>query len=191
MNTYYRFQDMLAFSEAVTGEKDLLRHIATCVPNSDGFNRADTKDDLKGTDFWITRRHGLRPLSVDFKHRDFCPIERYGSDDICVEVISQYTGSPNDFPPLREKSKKTGWTLDRKKHTDFIAYTWPHPQGRRFWLVSFPLLCTVAWCHYREWIDQYKLRSTPNETYWTLCVYPPRKIVSHCIEELTDNVVHI
>src|SRR5690606_1780156 len=130
--TMHDFAERLAFSEGVELEDAVLARIVDGIPGATGIRRAGQDDDRAGTDYWIDR-DGLPPVSVDVKHRAFCPIQRFGSDDACIETTSVYLGSG---PPWRDSGRrKIGWTLDPRKRTDLVVYTWPAETGRRFWIL--------------------------------------------------------
>jgi len=117
----------------------------------------------------------LPPISVDVKHRSFDPIEKFGTDDACIETTSVYCGNPR-LPWEDSLEKKVGWSIDPNKRTDLVVYTWPAKQEkRRFWILYFPHLCCAAQKHWRMWAEKYKERSAKNNGYLTLSVYPSRK----------------
>lgn len=182
------FAERLAFSEGVEDGKDLINAIANMVQNATGVRRATTLEDKHGTDYWIDRPDGLPPLSVDFKRRARCPIEQFGSDDACIETTSVYQ-SPDMRPPWRDDCRvKPGWTIDHKKRSDFIVYTWPADLGVRYWIVPFVPLCRAANINWRAWAHKYGERSAPNKQYLTLCVYPRRAEIVRAIRVLMVGV---
>lgn len=172
MPRQHDFLTDLAFSEGVELSGQLYSALARIVPAFAGVERATTRDDKNGTDLWVTRHYGLPPISVDVKHRRECPIKKYNSDDACIEICSVHIG---------RECRKPGWTVDDKKRTDYIAYTWPSDSGIRFWIVPFHPLCSASKIHKAVWIDRYKLRPTENNGYITQCVYPPRKEIARAM----------
>jgi len=182
----YSFDRQLKFSEGISVSGDIFKRLLQIIPESNGIVKANQNDDRNGTDYWINR-HRLPPLSIDVKHRSFCPIIKYGSDDACIETTSVYRGSR---PPWSDTDrKKIGWTLNGKKRTDFILYTWPHDEYQlRYWLVNFPLLCKAAQNKWREWAAIYKERSAQNDGYLTLSIYPPRNKIASAIRDLTRGI---
>lgn len=170
------FKDRLAFSEGVEMGGDVLSRIAEMVPNATSILRAEVEDDRNGTDYWIERTHGLPPVSIDVKHRSFCPIERWQSDDACIETTSVYKGERQPWDDALRV--KVGWTLNYAKRTDFIVYTWPTADGgTRFWTVPFLPLCAASRANWRAWAAQYKERPAGNFGYLTLNTYPPRVVI--------------
>lgn len=79
--------------------------------------RANEADDRQGVDFWAFRACG-RKQGVDVKDR------RRDWGDVHVEFVS------------RVAEQKPGWTVDRKKITDYVLYLWP----KRYLLLPYPLL---------------------------------------------------
>jgi hypothetical protein len=192
----YDFDERLAFSEGVEFDFDaVLTRLMEVIPNAIGYRRAEAGDDLKGTDYWIDRAGDLRSISIDWKHRGFCPVERFGSDDACIEVVSVYEGRlgtnnyrPEEWP--RKQWKKPGWSVDRDKATDWVVYTWPTPEGkRRYWMVYFPHLCTVAREYWGNWWRTYGVRTAINDGYVTLSVYPLRSVIKSAISDLVEGSV--
>ena len=185
----YDFQEQLAFSHGIDCHAGIMRHLIDSVAGASRMVKATENEDRSGTDYWIERRNG-RSLSVDFKHRSFCPIERFGPeyDDVCIETCSVFRG-PNRPPFVEGQRVKVGWTLNEMKRTDFIVYTWPASDGkRRFWVVPFPQLCRTAQKHADDWASRYHERSTPNPGYWTLNVYVPRSVVRDAMKPLFYGV---
>lgn len=179
------FYERLAFSEGIEITGPLMERIANMVPNAIGIERADENADRNGTDYWILRSHRLPTLSVDVKHRGFCPIERFGSDDACIETTSVYIGQS----PWKDSGRrKVGWTLDYSKRTDFVVYTWPNGEGTRYWILPFVPLCRAARDNWRVWAAQYGERPAKNNGYLTLSVYPPRSTIAKAMKAVMAGV---
>lgn len=182
----HNFKERLAFSEGIQPGGAVLDAVMQMVPGSLMVERSEVRDDRNGTDFWITRGHSLPPLSIDMKNRGFCPIERFGSDDACIETTSIYRG---DGPPWAEDCRrKVGWTIDYRKRTDFIVYTWPAAGGTRYWIVPFVPLCAAARKYWRDWAVTYRERPAMNEAYLTLSVYPPRAVIAQSMQKFMKGV---
>lgn len=181
------FRERLAFSEGIALEAGLKRHLLDSIPGAARIERATAQSDRGGTDYWIVRE-ALPPVSVDFKHRAFDPIDRFGVDDACIETTSVYCGPPE--PPWHDRFRsKIGWTLDRRKRTDLVVYTWPQDGGRRrFWVLYFPHLCRAASEHWREWALEYGERPAKNAGYLTLSVFVPRSVIARALRRLTVGV---
>lgn len=182
------FNERLSFSEGIKPGDDLMSAILRMVPNGTEVVRASEADDRSGTDFWIQRTHQMRPISIDMKNRGFCPISRFGSDDACIETTSVYTGASKP-PWIDETRKKPGWTVDYRKRTDFVVYTWPNDAGMRFWIVPFVPLCAAARHCWRSWAAKYGERPAKNNGYLTLSVYPPRSVIAGAVKEFMGGIV--
>lgn len=168
-------------------ESCITGHLLQSIPASTSVSRANTKADRQGTDYWINRKHGLKPISVDVKHRGFDPIERFGSDDACIETTSVYTGEDRE-PWQNEYRAKPGWTLNESKQTDLIIYTWPTASNaRRFWILYFPILLRATQLNWKYWAYLYKERPAHNKNYLTLSIYPPRNVIAQAMRTLTTG----
>ena len=185
--TIHDFAERLSFSEGFHDNPDMIEKLLAMCPNSTKIEKSGLKDDRSGTDYWIHRTHDLPPLSIDVKRRSFCPIEKYRTDDACVETTSVYLGEKS-FWWKDSLRKKIGWTLDYRKRTDFICYTWPAVDGVRFWILPFVPLCKAARTNWRAWASEYGERSAPNKGYLTLSVYPERRVLSEAIKVLMSGV---
>lgn len=203
---FYDFHERLAFSEGIAITEELLTHIFNSIPAATEVRKADEHADRNGTDYWVYRKHDLPPVSIDLKNREIDPRELYKSDDACIETTSVYRG-PDGKPvldrdrqewvnPWLDRHRDTpGWTVNQTKRTDLIVYTWPHSpdlfstQALRFWILYFPHLCAAAQENWRLWAKRYGERSTRNDRYLTLNVYPPRSEIARAIRKLTTGVV--
>ena len=183
------FTERLNFSECVGLEDDLIAYLLGIIPYSLKCIRASQSNDRNGVDFWIIRKGELPPIAIDVKHREFDPIERFGSDDVCIETCSVYTGPPTP-PWLDEHRKVIGWTLNPLKRTDLVVYSWPQSDGsRRFWIVYFPFLCRAALANWRLWAQLYGEKPVFNQGYLTLCIFPPRHVVEEAIRRIQGGVI--
>lgn len=181
------FFERLAFSEGVEDGPEVLSAIANMVPNATAVRRANQSEDKSGTDYWIDRSHDLPSISVDMKHRGFCPIQRWQSDDACIETTSVYLGDSKE--PWQDKyRRKPGWTVDYRKRTDFVAYTWPADNGTRYWIVPFVPLCRAARTNWRAWGAQLGEKAAYNHGYLTLSVYPTRSSIANAMRAFMQGV---
>lgn len=182
------FMQKLHESEATARIDKIMQFVADGIPSAAGWKKAEINDDRSGTDYWILR-NGLPAISVDMKNRQFCPIDRYRSDDACIETTSVYRGQSG--PPWEDRGRlKLGWTIDAAKRTDLIVYTWPTKNSAelRFWILYFPHLCAAATAHWRRWAADYGERPARNAGYTTLSIYPPRKVIANAMRELVSAV---
>ena len=181
------FYERLAFSEGVDDSPDLLAALKNMVQGAGEIRRSTPDEDRHGTDYWIDRPGGSPPISIDVKRREFCPIDRFKSDDACIETTSVYEG-PKDPPWLDRYRTRIGWTLDQAKRTDFIAYTWPAKEGTRFWIVPFVPLCRCANVNWRAWAEKLGERPARNDGYLTLSVYPSRQEIARAVTTFMRGV---
>lgn len=185
----HEFEERLAFSEGVISEC-LMDRIVSALPTSTGYEKATLADDRSGTDYWLHRKDGLRSLSVDLKNRGFCPIEKFGSDDACIETTSVYQGPAGNSWSDKHR-RKVGWTIDENKQTDYVVYTWPEGTARRYWIVPYPFLQAASIRWWRQWAIDYGEKPAVNETYLTLSVYPPRQVIAKAMRSLMVGRVQI
>lgn len=192
----HSFSERLTFSEGVGLNADILDHIRAAIPAAVKWEKATTQDDRNGTDYWLFREHGLPPLSFDMKNREFCPINRFGKDDACIETCSvfhQDESGPEGYwrkkQWIRGRRVAIGWTLNFSKRTDWIVYTWPSSQGRRFWIVPFPFLCQATRIRLNEWLSRYPELPAENRSYQTLSVYPLRVEIRSAIAQLMSGTI--
>lgn len=188
-HSLWDFRERLNFSEGVKINDAILQHIVSIIPSAFRVEKSIISDDKNGTDYWILRKN-LRPLSIDMKNREFCPIERFGSDDACIETTSVYTGENNGIWE-NNKRIKIGWTLDETKETDYIIYTWPSGKMRRYWILPFSFLCTAGKRHWKEWTNFYKEKSAVNNGYLTLNVYVPRNVIAQAMRKIMYGEINI
>lgn len=189
MSEFHDFKERLKFSQGIELSGDVLKYISRIVPRNTGVRKATVLEDKSGTDYWI-ERVGNPPISIDVKHRGFCPIEKFGSDDACIETTSVYKGAGPPWDEEERLKSKVGWTLDTTKRTDFIVYTWPKNKGVRFWVVPFLPLCAAARRNWRAWARKYEERSAKNNGYRTPSVYPPRQVIAKAIKQLMSGGVN-
>lgn len=192
----HSFSERLTFSEGVGLNADILNHIRAAIPSAAKWEKATVQADKNGTDYWLLREHGLPPLSFDMKNREFCPIERFGKDDACIETCSVFKreqsgddGYWRQKTYVRGKRVAIGWTLNFTKRTDWIVYTWPQSNGRRFWIVPFPFLCQAARLRWTSWLSSYPELPAENRGYETLSIYPARTEIRSAIAGLMSGVI--
>lgn len=185
--------EAINFSEGITGLAEIKNYLLGIFPSALRIEKAETRDDKNGTDYWVHRESPLDSLSIDFKHRSFCPISKWGSDDACIELVSVYAGKLDMKRHFKRSlidnrfCKRLGWSVNRRKTTDFIVYTWPSKIGLRYWIVSFPILCAASIRFANEWIDRCGFLPTHehrNNNYLTLNVFPSRQQIRSAMERI-------
>lgn len=192
------FRERLNFSEGIELTEGILRHIYNSIPGAIEVFRASGSEDRSGTDYWVSRSNNLPMISVDLKNRGFCPIEKFNSDDACIETTSVYlpTVAESGTPANRRgrnwkpqgRREKDGWSIDPTKRTDLIVYTWPAARGRRFWIVYFPILCQAARSNLDTWRSRYQEMPAVNRDYETLSIYPLRREIVEAMKALMVGV---
>lgn len=184
------FKERLHFSEGIELNRTIRMTILEAIPAATDIRDATVCDDKSGTDLWVIRKGKLRTLSVDLKHRSYCPIAKFGTDDACIETCSVVRNN---------RCQRTGWTRDVTKRTDFIVYTWPSGNEKlRFWIVPFPLLLAATirslrtmdgyLCWQGASGETYRPKFAKNRGYLTASVYPTRKDIRAAIESISAGI---
>ncbi len=129
-------------------------------------------EDRLGTDVLVYRR-GRKPLRVDLKIAGYDPQERFGSEDVAMEVTSVV------------ENNKPGWALRKDANTDLVL--WLYPTGR-YVLLSFRRLRAALRKNLKWW--SMRFRQTTNRTYaWgrcyhSRCLFVPRNVLQRAIDTL-------
>jgi len=145
-------------------------------PSSLRVEAADNAADRSGTDYWLIREGGLRPLSFDAKVRT----RDYKANDLALEIWSVV-------------GRKVGWTRDPKKTTDWIIWYWA--DSRRFYLAPFPPLCSVFQDRWQEWSAKYKTRQQRTDRrqnspgYLSEVVFVPIAVLEQTISGWSSGVL--
>lgn len=135
------------------------------IPSATTAVRAGTRDDRRGTDWWVNTQSGSQ-LSVDAKVRSQDYSLR-GYDDLALETWSVI------------ENEKVGWTLDETKRTDYVLWLWT--KTGRWALVPFAMLQGVFKREHKAWVQQYGAHQ--QRTAWrgghyhSECVFVPRREV--------------
>lgn len=161
----YGFQDRLVFSQGIAEKNDIAEILLGHIPDAASIERSQLSDDRNGTDYWVYRNSGTRPISVDVKRRDLDPVEKGWGDDVALETWSDVD------------RQKVGWTLDDTKETDYVMWLW-EPTSR-WMLVPFVMLRAVFEENKEAWTSVHKVSkqlSDKDGRYWfSECVFVPRK----------------
>lgn len=161
----FSFDERLAMSAGVSVSDDISALLLERVPGALAIDKACTRDDRSGTDYWIRHARGT-PISVDVKVRGKDPVESYGRDDLALETWS-VIGS------------KIGWTLDETKRTDYVL--WWFTPTRRWVLVPFVQLQAAFRKRQDEWMELYRVEKQQtvgagrSSGWQSECVFVPRR----------------
>lgn len=139
---------------------------ARTIPSYTWHARAQLDEDRRGTDFWAFRGPMLSPLSVDVKIREVDPLEKWGKDDLAIEVWSA------------KETRSLGWSLNDSKQTDLVL--WVFPTGR-YVMMPFGALVKVCQAHIREWCGRYERHAQTTahlgRTYTSEHIFVPRRVL--------------
>ena len=165
----YDFNERMAFSDGNMPQATVETVCMTQIPDAVSVERASTRNDRHGVDWWVYRKHSAA-LAIDAKVREedwAAKPHPLTADDLALETWS-----------VVEK-EVVGWTRDTSKQTDYILWIWV--DTGRWCLVSFPMLCAVMQDNWKQWLSSYKnsRQSTTREygTYHSECVFVPRREV--------------
>jgi len=106
-------------------------------------------EDRSGIDLFVDTRKldGVR-IDVKVRGRD------YGQGDLALESWSIF--------PVNGRTGRPGWTVDPEHQTD--AVLWFFTDTKRFVLIAYRSLRSVATVHLDEWRERFGERFNKNET---------------------------
>lgn len=152
-------------------DKELLKsHLSKCV----SVEKADTDLDRKGIDYIATIDGGAK-VFIDAKTRTSgcSKFWKDGEPELALETWSVV------------EDRKVGWTLDGRKLTDYVLYTFPKEDCDRYFFLPFQLLKKVFTERGRSWYRKYPVKtqkSYSGSSVWhSECVFVPAKIVLNAI----------
>ena len=161
----FDFNERIEMSEGVCSSSDVDAILLNAIPGSINAWRADERDDINGTDWWVSRESG-RPIGVDVKARSK-DYSLKGNDDLALELWSDID------------RHVIGWTLRTDKQTDYVLWVWQ--DTGRWCLLPFPMLCYVFWKRGREWTGKYKRAKQSSRrglySWKSECLFVPRRVV--------------
>lgn len=171
----FDFKTQLVMSAGVASSDDVRQMLLDNIPGATGVRKATTNEDRSGTDWWIDHERGSA-ISVDTKIRPHDPVERYGKDDLALEVWSIVPGSHRRDRAL----KAIGWTLDETKRTDYVLWLWKNT--KRWTLIPFPQLCASFKKRLDIWYEIYQHNEQVTERngiadYRSEMLLVPRRVV--------------
>ena len=168
----FDFNQQLGMSEGRSNGKDSKNIFYHVFANTIRIEKSELYDDMKGVDYWLSQKAGNR-IGVDVKRRKVDYFALKGEDDIALETYSDV------------EKKKIGWTLDKRKMTDYVLWIWE--DTGRYLVLPFPPLCTVFTSHVEEWKKSYKpIKQRSNEGQWySECMFVSRLVVRRAINEVS------
>jgi hypothetical protein len=159
------FNEKFNFSKGEASEDDI-QTIFNTLQGCVDVRPAPKSMDLKGVDY-IARLGtdtGLMGAQVyiDAKRRERgCSKYWYDEPEVAIEIWSKRPSGKYNVP--REQAK-IGWTLDVKKETDLVLYTFHPDDCRAAYLLSFQTLRIATFKNFKIWIQLFgsKIQETPN-----------------------------
>jgi len=170
----YDFNEQLRWSAGFlnSGIADIL---ASHFPSFVSVAKADKRDDKSGADY-LVKRDGFPDLRVDVKVRSCDYAVLHGQDDVALETWSVL-------------GQSVGWTRDTKKSTDYVLWYWT--DTGRYFLVSFPALCTTFMRHWQEWRLRYKTCIQNSGTWKSECTFVPRGVVVSALTAWGEGMAEV
>jgi hypothetical protein len=166
------FHERDAFSKKMGGEPSWVAFYQDLWPNATMIVRVDANSKFQewGIDRHVYLPHG-KLIAIDEKVRDpEKAIDRDGDPytDILIEEFSVFKGD-------RHPQNKVGWTIDSKKHCDYIAYA--IPLISKCYLLPFELLRLAAVSDLPKWKT---LRDTKGRRCYPLDAPNPGYVTRNC-----------
>lgn len=159
----HNFQERLDWSQSLSDEPAWLDVYRKMWPDMLAAHRIDANSKWQkwGIDRVVYLPNG-KQIFIDEKKREF---RGKVYDDFLCEIWSVWRGS-------KHPANKVGWTLDREKHCEYIAYAVPQLGSCRF--IPFELLRLTARKFYKEWINLFgEVPPAQNNGYVTRNVAVP------------------
>lgn len=166
------FHDDLVRSQVAARQIDLETAFRATIPGYTGHRFATAAEDRRGTDVWVMRE-GRRDLSIDMKIRNVDPLERYGTDDLAIELFSVI----DDARP--------GWSIDATKETDYVYWFFP---GGRYVMAPFAALCMACRQHRVEWLMKYpaiEAVTRAHGNFRSQCLLVPTNVVMRALGDVS------
>ena len=184
------FTERLNYTNQVDIDNNMIDLIARAIPGVDVV-KSNIEEDKLGTDYWVPLLDGRR-VSIDIKNR-----ARVNTDnDLCLELISVYTDSfwsSDHYTPGLLEAKlerlKPGWTIDPLKQTNYIIYTWPANSKRIYEIFDYVLLRAATINNVESWLQQYPHKPVYNNSYWTICIFPPLQAVRDAMSSMQRGII--
>jgi hypothetical protein len=169
----YDFNERLGFSKGRRQDNDLAT-IKTMIAGCDDVQIAPVDLDRQGVDYIATLR-GKAQVLIDAKARDAgCSQHWHGEPELALEDWSVL--------PENGNAGKVGWTLDERKMSDLILFTFAPQDTPICYLISFQLLRIAFRQNCISWRGQYKKDIQDSGTWRSRCVFVPISVVFAAIQ---------
>lgn len=182
----YGFYDRLNFSKG----KLLASHpetIASMIPGCINVTQTNLKQDRTGIDYIAELRSG-RKIGIDLKTRDVGASKFWKNmdPDLALERWSVYYGDGNP-------GNVVGWTLDARKQTELVLFTFDPEDTISCYLLGFQHLRAAFIKFGAEWLEGRKLwyQVTPEFGYKSACLFVPARQVLDGISKISIGASRI
>jgi len=178
----FSFSEQLAFSKTrlATSPTDA---IALMIPGCIKVEMATEVEDRSGIDYWGVLKSGRR-IGIDSKTRraGCSSLWRSSDPELAIERWSVF---------YRENDHRnvTGWTLDQKKKTDLVLFTFDPTDTPYCYLVGFHHLRKAFIKAGKRWLSEYGplffQLQPPSYQYRSASLFVPAKEVLRVISEVS------
>lgn len=176
--TTFDFKERLAFSKGRRQQTDL-ETIQAMIDGCVNVRIANEQQDRRGIDYIATLDSGVE-VRIDPKSRDAGASQYWTrhNDDECIPDLALEDWS---VVPDNRQQGVIGWTLDKRKETDLVLFTFDPTDTDRCYIVSFQLLRVAFERHKILWLKQYWDAPQPNNGWTSHCVFVPVNVVFRAI----------
>ena len=171
--TVYDMHETLAMERGVM-RGSVINTLKSLIPGCTSVTRSTGTEDRSGVDWWAMLRGGHK-VGVDGKtRREGCSCFWNGEPELALELWS-----------VVEK-RKTGWTLDESKTTEYVFYYWPPSDTRLVFLIPFQLLRKAFRENLTTWFRDHKSdvqKSRMGDLRWhSQAVFVPASVVMCAVD---------
>ncbi len=170
--TVHNFKDKLEWSQGLFSS-DVEETIKSLIPDCERVFEATKEEDRTGIDYWAELSGG-RLLAVDHKAREEGASKywRYNEPELALEVYSVC------------ETKKIGWTLDVKKSTEYVFFSFDKSDSDWCFLMPFQLLRMAFKAKGRQWLDDYGIKKQQSGGWTSSAIFVPASVVELAICEM-------
>ena len=170
------FDQKLSFSlgERENFDMNLIRK--ALAPSCVSVEKTDAETDKTGVDYIATLRRGATIL-IDAKSREkgSSRFWKNGEPELALEKWSVY--------PDPWQQGKAGWTLNEKRNTDMILYTFDPSDTRTYYLLPFHHLRMAFMHNLKAWEQRYGLKKQVSRRWRSEAVFVPAGVVLDAIRK--------
>lgn len=180
----YNFNERLEFSMGAKKSSDM-ETIRSLLDGCDSVRPHEGQGDDNGIDYIATLRRGAI-VNIDVKTRE-AGCSRYWRNNQPELAIEIWSVMPDGIFATPRHKAKAGWTIDEKKSTDLVLYTFDASDTNLAFLLPFQSLRMAARRMINKWMKEFKVdvqRSNRGQLQWqSQAVFVPAQIVINAIDQ--------